>query len=91
MWARNRHQRHLSLSVEPEIKNQLVRRKALGQGGMGAQITEALLSHWGGQQVPASVVHPAPAEKTLITSGRYAGMRQQEIIKSPPVPLTDWL
>lgn len=89
MWARNRHQRHLSLSVEPEIKNQLVRRKALGQGGMGAQITEALLSHWGGQQVPAAVVHPAPNE-TIITSGRYKGMRRQEVTKQPPIPQTNW-
>jgi hypothetical protein len=60
MWARNRRQRHLSIALAPEIKCQLVRRKALGQGSMGAQITEALIEKWR-QSVPAAVVpHPAP-------------------------------
>ena len=91
MWAKYRRQRHLSIALAPEIKCQLVRRKALGQGSMGAQITAALLRVWEGQPMPAAVVaHPAP-EKTPITSGRYAGMRQQEVIKQPAVPRTDWI
>ena len=91
MWARNRRQRHLSIALAPEIKCQLVRRKALGQGSMGAQITAALLRVWEEQAVPAAVVpHPVP-DKTYVTSGRYAGMRQQEVIKQPAVPWTGWM
>ncbi len=91
MWAKYRRQRHLSIALAPEIKCQLVRRKALGQGSMGAQITAALLRMWEGQRVPAAVVpHPAP-DKTYITSGRYAGMMQQKVIKQPAVPQTDWM
>ena len=91
MWAKYRRQRHLSIALAPEIKCQLVRRKALGQGSMGAQITAALLRVWEGQRVPAAVVpHPAP-DKTYITSGRYAGMMRQQVIKQPAVPQTDWM
>ena len=40
MWGKYRRGKHLSIAVPPEIKNQLIRRKALGEGGIGAQIVE---------------------------------------------------
>ena len=42
MWGKYRRGKHLSIAVPAEIKNQLIRRKALGEGGIGAQIVEAL-------------------------------------------------
>ena len=42
-WGQHRRGRHVSIAVPPEIKCQLIRNKALGGGGIGAQIVEALL------------------------------------------------
>ena len=47
MWGKYRRGKHLSIAVPAEIKNQLIRRKALGQGGIGKQIVEALQQRWG--------------------------------------------
>ena len=40
-WGQHRRGRHVSIAVPPEIKCQLIRNKALGGGGIGAQIVEA--------------------------------------------------
>jgi hypothetical protein len=87
MWAKYRRGRHLSIAVPPEIKSQLIRRKALGQGNMGQQIAEALTRLWGSVPTPPAAVVPNPAATAVndqISSGRYAGMRQQHI--PPKVP-----
>ena len=41
MWGKYRRGQHLSIAVPPEVKSQLIHRKALGQVGIGAQIVEA--------------------------------------------------
>ena len=86
-WAKYRRGRHLSIAVPPEVKGQLIRRKALGQGGIGAQIVEALQYRWGNQPLapPAVVAYPAGDR---VASGPYRGMRRQEIPASAKVP---WL
>jgi hypothetical protein len=58
MWGKYRRGKHLSIAVPAEIKNQLVRRKALGQGGIGAQIVEALQLRWGNQPLTPPAVVP---------------------------------
>lgn len=87
-WAQHRRGRHLSIAVPPEIKNQLVRRKALGEGGIGQQIVEALQLRWGNRPPapPAAVANPAAGD--VVASGPYKGMRSQPVTPSPanPVP-----
>ena len=47
-WEQHRRGRHVSIAVPPEIKCQLIRNKALGGGGIGAQIVEACyIIKWG--------------------------------------------
>jgi hypothetical protein len=58
MWGKYRRGQHLSIAVPPEVKSQLIHRKALGQGGIGAQIVEALQQRWGGATPPGSTPHP---------------------------------
>jgi hypothetical protein len=75
MWGKYRRGKHLSIAVPAEIKNQLIRRKALGEGGIGAQIVEALQLRWGGAPLPPL---------TVIESGPYKGMRHQPIRPQDP-------
>ena len=80
MWGKYRRGKHLSIAVPAEIKNQLIRRKALGQGGIGAQIVEALQLRWGGAPLPPPAVIPNPAvTPAVIENGPYKGMRHQPI------------
>lgn len=58
MWGKYRRGQHLSIAVPPEVKSQLIHRKALGQGGIGAQIVEALQQHGAGRHRPGR--HPTP-------------------------------
>ena len=88
MWAKYRRQRHLSIGLAPDIKCQLVNRKALGEGSMGSQIERALKQMWG-RQAPAVVPHPSDPSKP-ITSGRFAGMREQIINDWDRGPSKSW-
>ena len=50
-WGKYRRGRHVSIAVPSKIECQLIRNKALGGGGLGAQIVEACdisggLSQW---------------------------------------------
>ncbi|MGZ3391831.1 MAG: hypothetical protein ACXVCF_19860 [Isosphaeraceae bacterium] len=81
----------MSIAVPAEIKNQLIRRKALGQGGIGAQIVEALQLRWGGAPLSPPAVIPNPAvTPAVIENGPYKGMRHQPIRprdqQSPKIP-----
>jgi hypothetical protein len=85
MWGKYRRGKHLSIAVPPEIKNQLIRRKALGEGGIGAQIVEALQLRWGGAPLPPPAVITNPAvTPAVIESGPYKGMRHQPIRPQDP-------
>ena len=93
MWAKYRRGRHLSIALPAEMKNQLIRRKALGQGNMGQQIAEALTRMWGSVPTPPPAVIPnpaAPAVNDRISSGRYAGMRQQHIDRGSDRAAVPW-
>jgi len=90
MWGKYRRGKHLSIAVPAEIKNQLIRRKALGQGGIGQQIVEALQLKWGNRPLPqpdppAVVVNPA-----VVGSGPYRGMRQQVVPRPKEPGYVEW-
>ena len=81
-WGQHRRGRHVSIAVPPEIKCQLIRNKALGGGGIGAQIVEALLYKWGSRPMAPPAVIQNPAGLDRVESGRFKGMRSQPIDKT---------
>ena len=81
-WGQHRRGRHVSIAVPPEIKCQLIRNKALGGGGIGAQIVEALLYKWGSKPMAPPAVIQNPIDRDRVESGRYKGMRSQPIDKT---------
>ena len=81
-WGQHRRGRHVSIAVPPEIKCQLIRNKALGGGGIGAQIVEALLYKWGTVPMAPPAVIQNPAGLDRVESGRFKGMRSQPIDKT---------
>ena len=79
-WSDRRTGRHLSLQVPPEIKIELLKRKALSGVTVSFQICEALRTQWGTRNGPPAVVpNPAPETLTKVEAGRYKGMRSQPI------------
>ena len=81
-WGQHRRGRHVSIAVPPEIKCQLIRNKALGGGGIGAQIVEALQYKWGTVPMAPPAVIQNPAGLDRVESGRFKGMRSQPIDKT---------
>ena len=81
-WGKYRRGRLLSIAVPPDIKCQLIRNKALGGGGIGAQIVEALQYKWGSKPMTPSAVIQNPIDRDRVESGRYKGMRSQPIDKT---------
>ena len=83
-WGKYRKGLQTVIALPPAIKGQLIKNKALGLGGIGQQIVEALQYKWSNQppvhQAPAVVANPT------VASGRYAGMRQQTIPRRPGDP-----
>ena len=69
-WGQHRRGRHVSIAVPPEIKCQLIRNKALGGGGIGAQIVEALQYKWGTVPMAPPAVIQNPAGLDRVESGR---------------------
>jgi len=84
-WGEHRTGRHLSLQVPPEIKIELLKRKALSGVSVSFQICEALRAKWvGSVPVPAAVV-PGPCQSTRpLVPSKYSGMREQKITPSMP-------
>ncbi len=59
-WAKYRRGRLTAIALPPEIKGRLIREKALGRGGIGEQIVEALRRQWGwGVSNSTAVTQPA--------------------------------
>ena len=81
-WGQHRRGRHVSIAVPPEIKCQLIRNKALGGGGIGAQIVEALQYKWGTVPMAPRAVIKNPIDRDRVESGRFKGMRSQSIDKT---------
>jgi hypothetical protein len=69
MWGKYRRGLHLSVAVPPEVKRQLIRRKALGEGGIGRQIVEALEQRWATAPLPGRAAGPG----TPLPVGGYRG------------------
>ena len=68
-WGQHRRGSHVSIAVPPEIKCQLIRNKALGGGGIGAQIVEALLYKWGSKPMAPPAVIQNPIDRDRVESG----------------------
>ena len=82
-WGEHRTGRHLSLQVPPEIKIELLKRKALSGVPVSYQICEALRSVWNSPSTPAVVPGPCQVTRPLVPS-KYAGMREQKITPNMP-------
>jgi len=84
-WGDHRTGRHLSLQVPPEIKIELLKRKALSGVSVSYQICEALRAKWSNQGAPPAVV-PGPCQSTRpLVPSKYSGMREQKI-----TPVSPW-
>ena len=83
-WSDHRTGRHLSLQVPPEIKIELLKRKALSGVPVSYQICEALRAKWSNQGAPPAVV-PGPCQVTRpLVPSKYSGMHEQKIPPSMP-------
>jgi hypothetical protein len=70
-WAKYRRGRLTAIALPPEIKGRLIREKALGRGGIGEQIVEALRRQWGwgvssSQAVTNQSVPPPPQPQPIV-------------------------
>src|SRR5512135_2291116 len=63
-WATYRKGRRLTIAVPPEVRNQMVKIKARGGLGLGAQIVEALRRQWGWEQANTAAVTQPPAPRS---------------------------
>jgi len=78
-WGLHRSDRHLSISVPPDVKCELIRQKSLRGVNIGAQIVESLRTTWGHRPQGAPAVVQGPVVTQRIVPDRYAGMRVQPI------------